>query len=58
MPHPVDMTENTPAIEDQETPSESSNESKTNEVNDVSNDQDNTQTRLKSDETDSEAPAA
>ena len=58
MPHPVEVTENTPEIEDQETPSESSNESQTTEVNDVSNDQDNTQTRLKSDEADSEAQAA
>ena len=58
MPQPVEVTENTPEIEDQETPSESSNESQTTEVNDVSNDQDNTQTRLKSDEADSEAQAA
>ena len=58
MPYPVEVTENTPEIEDQETPSESSNESQTTEVNDVSNDQDNTQTRLKSDEADSEAQAA
>ena len=57
MPHPVEVTEKTPEIEDQEKPSESSNESQTTEVNDVSNDQDNTQTRLKSDEADSEAQA-
>ena len=38
MPDPVDETENTPEVEDQETPSESSNVSQTTEANDVSND--------------------